>query len=151
MKRGELTSGVAFLIVAGIFLLGASLMPGGRVYGYYAFPGMFPILLSLVLVVMSVVMVRRALKPTEEEEEEESEQWAIHWVEVKRLLAAAIFCMVFVLSLRRLHFVVLTSIFLALFSFTFYRKNIPLLIGTAVGISLGIFYVFNRLFLLPLP
>ena len=157
--KKDLIAGVAILIVASLFLIGALLMPKDNIYGLYAYPGITPLALSLGLVVMALVLIFRTVNKTVLEKKvtdfsppsQSEEKNFLTSVELKRLVVVILFCLGYLLLLGKIHFVVLTSIFLALLSFIFYRKQVLIIIATSVGTSILIYYVFNRIFLLPIP
>jgi len=57
----------------------------------------------------------------------------------------------YVFLLGKINFIVLTSIFLSVTSMVFLRKRFILTVAISVAVTVGIYYLFSRVFLLPLP
>lgn len=142
-------SALVFLSLGAFFLIGALRMPRVTEYGKYGAPGIVPAFFSIMVILLCTIMFLRRKKP--EDDNSTSVAPDVRKVENKRLAIAAASFLIYVFLLGKINFVVLTSIFLSLFSIIFYRRKVPLLVGAAVGVTLGIYYLFSRVFLLPLP
>lgn len=142
-------SALVFLALGVFFLVGALRMPRVTEYGKYGAPGIVPAFFSIMVIMLCAIMLLRKKKI--EDDNVTNVASDVRRAENKRLAVAAASFLVYVFLLGKINFVVLTSIFLSVFSIIFYRKKIPLLVGAAVGVTLGIYYLFSRVFLLPLP
>ncbi|MDK2883625.1 tripartite tricarboxylate transporter TctB family protein [Pseudothermotoga sp.] len=141
---------LVFIALALFFLIGALRMPTTTEYGKYGSPGIVPVVFSVLVIILNLIMLLRKQKTTEtiSNDPEEKER---NKKEMKRLLVSVATCLVYVLLLGHINFIVLTSIFTSALSLMFFRKKPALVIGASVLVTIGIYYLFEKLFLLPLP
>ncbi|MEJ5228976.1 MAG: tripartite tricarboxylate transporter TctB family protein [Pseudothermotoga sp.] len=140
---------LVFIGLALFFLIGAFLMPTKTEYGSYGAPGIVPIVFSTIVIVLNLVMFLRKRKNDIDKKPDQDKKIAV--AENKRLIISVIVCLSYVLLLGRVNFIVLSSIFVATLSLIFYRKKPILVIIASVLVIYGIYYIFDKLFLLPLP
>jgi len=57
----------------------------------------------------------------------------------------------YVFLLGKMNFVVLTSIFLSATSIVFLKRRFVLISAISIAVTVGIYYLFSHVFLLPLP
>ncbi|HEY8541750.1 MAG TPA: tripartite tricarboxylate transporter TctB family protein [Pseudothermotoga sp.] len=141
---------IVFILLASFFLIGAILMPFKTEYRKYGAPGIVPIVFSAIVILLNLIMFFRKREKTVSPQKTDLDRQRIS-AENKRLLISVIVCLSYVFLLGRLNFIVLTSIFVAALSLIFYRKKPVLVIIASVLVTYGIYYIFEKLFLLPLP
>ncbi|WP_041082528.1 tripartite tricarboxylate transporter TctB family protein [Thermotoga profunda] len=140
---------VVFMLLALFFLIGAFFMPFTTEYGKYGAPGIVPIVFSTIVILLNLVMfLRKREKKVPSQTDQDRQRIS---AENKRLLISVIICLGYVFLLGHLNFIILTSIFVATLSLIFYRKKPVLIIVVSVLVTYGIYYIFEKLFLLPLP
>lgn len=140
---------LVFLSLGLFFFVEALRMPRVTEYGKYGAPGIVPAFFSIMVILLCTVMLLRKKRPAGDVDTNVSPD--VKRIENKRLLITVTLCLAYVFLLGKINFIVLTSVFLSVFSIIFYKKKLPLLVGVSVGITLGIYYLFSRVFLLPLP
>lgn len=149
-KKGDIIISSFFIGLAAFFLIGALFMPVETVFGKYAAPGLSPIFFSSMVILLCLIVIFR--KRSEEEDREVSKGSSKEEKQrVFKLLLGIFFCIVYIFLLGKVEFIVLTSVFLAGFSYVFYRRKPVLLAAVAVLVTLGVYYLFSKVFLLPLP
>ncbi|MGJ8454717.1 tripartite tricarboxylate transporter TctB family protein [Pseudothermotoga sp. U03pept] len=148
MQRDKITA-LAFIGLALFFLIGALQMPKQTEYGRYGAPGNVPVVFSTIVIVLNLVMFLR--KKRQDDSTKRVEEKKVIATENKRLLVSVIVCLAYVLLLGHLNFIVLSSIFIATLSLIFYRKKPILIVVASILVTYGIYYIFDKLFLLPLP
>ncbi|MEN3009089.1 tripartite tricarboxylate transporter TctB family protein [Pseudothermotoga sp.] len=141
-------SAVLFISLGIFFLVGALRMPRMTEYGKYGAPGIVPAFFSIMVILLCTIMLLRKKKATFTDSRISPE---IRKVESQRLLLATAIFLIYVLLLGKINFIVLTSTFLSAISIVFFRKKFILLVLSSVGVTVGIYYLFARVFLLPLP
>lgn len=146
--KDKITAAI-FIPLALFFLINAFSMPFTTEYGKYGAPGIVPIIFSTVVILLNLIMMVR--KRHKKVPAQVTNQNKLFSVENKRLLISVISCLTYVFLLGHLNFIVLTSIFLSILSLIFYRKKSVLVILVSVLVTYGIYYIFEKLFLLPLP
>lgn len=147
--KDKITAAI-FISLALFFLINAVLMPFTTEYGKYGAPGIVPIVFSTIVILLNLIMLLRK-KQKKISIQMINENKKIFSIENKRLLISVIICLSYVLLLGHLNFIVLTSIFVAVLSLIFYRKKPVLVIIASILVTYGIYYIFEKLFLLPLP
>lgn len=148
-KMDKITATV-FMLLALFFLIGAILMPFTTEYGKYGAPGIVPMVFSTIVILLNLVMFLRKKGKNISTQRTDEDKKKIS-VENKRLMISVAICLGYVFLLGHLNFIILTSIFISVLSLIFYRKKPVLLIVASVLVSYGIYYIFEKLFLLPLP
>ena len=142
------------LIVFSIFIIVQSLlMPKYESWGFYAMPAMTPLIFGSLLLFLSLILLFRSLKQgghrvtvsrTMIAEAFRSEA-------VKRFSAVLGFIILYFFALGKLNFVLVTAAFL--FTMIGFFKGakwwINLIISSAT--SFAVWFVFNQVFLVPLP
>lgn len=144
-------TGVIFISLALFFLINAMLMPFTTEYGKYGAPGIVPIVLSVIVILLNLIMMLRKKQEKAPVQITNGDRKKLFSFENKRFLISVIFCLTYVLLLGHLNFIALTSVFVSVLSLIFYRKKPILVILTSVLVTYGIYYIFQKLFLLPLP
>lgn len=130
------------------FLVGALRMPRMTEYGKYGAPGVVPAFLSIMVILLCFIMLVRKHKPTSDTRPVPDE---IRRKENRRFILASVMFLVYVFLLGKINFIILTSVFLSATSMLFLRKRFVIIALASVGTTLGIYYLFSRVFLLPLP
>ncbi|WP_448535067.1 tripartite tricarboxylate transporter TctB family protein [Pseudothermotoga sp.] len=141
-------SALVFIALGIFFLAGALRMPRITEYGKYGAPGIVPAFFSIMVILLCFIMFVRKQRPSSENSSASVE---VKRTENRRLLLASAMFLVYVFLLGKINFVVLTSIFLSVTSMVFLRKRLVLTAVISVAITVGIYYLFSRVFLLPLP
>lgn len=130
-----------------------------RLEGLYAAPGLVPLILAVSLLLMGISVLINGIKngglknfSLRSQEKPSEEEVAGN----KRLLLTLVIISVYTfLLLTRVHYILATGLFLFGFLFAFRdgdlkrRTLLPLIIAI-IG-SVGIYYVFDSLFMIPLP
>lgn len=140
-------SALVFMALATFFLVGALRMPRVTEYGKYGAPGIVPAFFSIMVILLCLIMLLRKQKPADGP----SIPVEIQRKENKRLLISSAMLLAYVFLLGKVNFVVLTSVFLFATSCVFLRRKFVLTALTSIGVTVGIYYLFSRVFLLPLP
>lgn len=130
------------------FLIGALRMPRMTEYGKYGAPGIVPAFFSIMVILLCFIMLVRKHKPTSDTRPVHDE---IRRKENRRLILASVMFLVYVFLLGKINFIILTSVFLSATSLVFLRKRFVAIALTSIGTTLGIYYLFSKVFLLPLP
>lgn len=147
--KDKITAAI-FISLALFFLINALLMPFTTEYGKYGAPGIVPIIFSATVILLNLVMMIRR-KPKEISNKITGEKKKMLLAENKRLVISVVSCLTYVFLLGHLNFIILTSIFVSVLSLIFYRKKPVLVILASVLVTYGIYYIFEKVFLLPLP
>ncbi len=142
-------SASVFMSLGIFFLIEALKMPRMTEYGKYGAPGIVPAFFSIMVILLCMIMLLRRKK--KEVSTDSKPSLEIRKVENTRLLLATVMFLAYVFLLGKINFVVLTSIFLSICSIVFFRKKFVLLILSSIGVTIGIYYLFAHVFLLPLP
>lgn len=141
-------SAFVFILLGVFFLVGALKMPRTTEYGRYGAPGIVPAFFSIMVILLCTIMLLRREKVSLTDSKLSSET---RKAENRRLLLATAMFLAYVFLLGKVNFVVLTSIFLSVSSSIFFKKRFVPLVLSAIGVTVGIYYLFARVFLLPLP
>ncbi|WP_448517274.1 tripartite tricarboxylate transporter TctB family protein [Pseudothermotoga sp.] len=141
-------SALVFIILGTFFLIGALRMPRITEYGKYGAPGIVPAFFSIMVILLCLIMFVRKQRASTDSSDVPRE---IKRAENRRLLLASAMFLAYVFLLGKINFIVLTSIFLSVTSMVFLRKRFVLTVAISVAVTVGIYYLFSRVFLLPLP
>ncbi|WP_041077805.1 tripartite tricarboxylate transporter TctB family protein [Thermotoga caldifontis] len=141
-------SALLFMSLGIFFLVGALRMPRVTEYGKYGAPGIVPAFFSIMVILLCFIMLVRKHESTSDTRSVPDE---IRRKENRKLILASVMFLVYVFLLGKINFLILTSVFLSATSMVFLRKRFVLIALTSVGTTLGIYYLFSRVFLLPLP
>ncbi|AJC74654.1 hypothetical protein AJ81_02460 [Pseudothermotoga hypogea DSM 11164 = NBRC 106472] len=141
-------SASVFIFLGIFFLIGALKMPRITEYGKYGAPGIVPAFFSIMVILLCFFMLVRKQKVSPDISSKSAE---VKRAENRRLLLASAMFLAYVFLLGKINFVVLTSIFLSAASMVFLRKRFVLTAAVSLAVTLGIYYLFSRVFLLPLP
>ena len=135
-------SGILFLIFSGVTIYLALMLPMGRM-GKPG-PGIFPLLLSVVIAFLALSLFLRTLRSKEESETEEipTPKW--------RLVYLLGDLCVYAFLLRPLGFLISTWVFLIVLKPIVKKRWIPILLGS-LFVSLVFFFFFNHLLKVELP
>ena len=135
-------SGILFLIFSGVTIYLALMLPMGRM-GKPG-PGIFPLLLSLVIAFLALSLFLRALRSKGESGNEEipTPKWRLVYL-------LGDLCL-YVFLLRPLGFLISTWIFLIVLKPILKKRWIPILLGS-LFVSLVFFFFFNHLLKVELP
>ncbi len=139
---------LAFMILGSFFLFEALRMPVENIYGAYGAPGVAPAIFSTVVILLCSVMLFRK-KPMMKIEQKIDRNVAR--TELRRLIISVVAFLVYVYLLGKVNFILLTSIFLSFTPLLFYKKRIWLLPIIGVLTTVGIYYIFAKVFYLPIP
>jgi ABC-type xylose transport system permease subunit len=141
-------SALVFIALGIFFLIGALRMPRTTEYGKYGAPGIVPAFFSIMVVLLCFIMLVRKQRSNSESSSTPAE---VKRAENRRLLLASAMFLAYVFLLGKINFIVLTSVFLSVTSMVFLRKRFILTVTISVAVTVGIYYLFSRVFLLPLP
>lgn len=135
-------SGILFLIFSGVTIYLALMLPMGRM-GKPG-PGIFPLLLSVVIAFLALSLFLRALRSKGESgtEETPTPKWRLVYL-------LGDLCL-YVFLLRPLGFLISTWIFLIALKPILKKRWIPILLGS-LFVSLVFFFFFNYLLKVELP
>lgn len=140
-------SAAVFTSLGIFFLIEALKMPRTTEYGKYGAPGIVPAFFSIMVILLCAIMFLRKKKSVSVEKLPAETRK----VENRRLLLATVMFLTYVFLLGKINFVILTAIFLSVCSIVFFRKKPVLLVVSSIGVTVGIYYLFAHVFLLPLP
>jgi fatty acid desaturase len=153
-SKTDVKMGLAFAAFAALALEESLRMP---VYDdVYTAPGLFPAFLSFCIIAMSLGLVfwgrRRSKLQTEGAVEVSHEEAVAMATERKRLFLAIglilLYCFVF---LGHINYTLATFLFLVLSMSFFKATKIHWIVIISALASLGISYLFGKIFLIPLP
>jgi putative tricarboxylic transport membrane protein len=137
-------SGILILIFSGVTLYLALRVPMGKISK--PGPGVFPLLLSLVIGLLALLLTLRSLSPKKQPEVEAQEKTAHKWGVLYLLGNFCLYAFLF----RSLGFIISTSVFLIALKPIIKKKWIPVLLGS-LFISLSFFLFFYYLLKVELP
>ncbi len=140
--------GSIFAGVGLFFLIEALRMPTENIYGFYGAPGVVPVVFSSLVILLSLIMVFRKRPQSMSSTKIEK---SIARIELTRLLLWVGIFLLYVYLLGKINFIVLTSVFLSVTPMLFYRNKIWILPILGVITTYGIFYIFAKVFYLPIP
>lgn len=149
LKMKDKISAVVFMLLGIFFFIEALKMPRVTEYGKYGAPGIVPAFFSIMVILLCAVMLLRRREKVASTDSKLSLE--IRKIENIRLLLATVMFLTYVFLLGKINFVILTAVFLSVCSIVFFRKKFVLLIISSVGVTIGIYYLFAHVFLLPLP
>ncbi len=143
-----------FLITFSIFIIVQSLlMPKYEAWGFYAMPAMTPFIFGFLLLFLSLILLGRSLKGGGHRIRITRIQIAdaLRSSEVKRFSTFLGAIVVYFLLLGNLNFVIVTAAFL--FSMMLFFKGAKWWVCLIISVLTAfiVWYVFNRIFLVPLP
>ena len=129
-------------------------LPGVKTVGWFVAPGVFPIILSIGLILMSCIILAIAVKESGGIKKGD-------WERIKKYLKSKdfliilsevglLFLYIFVL-LGRVHFIIATAVYLFLSMFIVKASAWYKLVIISIAISVGVAYLFGNLFKIPLP
>jgi putative tricarboxylic transport membrane protein len=137
-------SGILILIFSGVTLYLALRVPMGKISK--PGPGVFPLLLSLVIGLLALLFTLRSLSSKKQPEvaaqEKTADKWGVLYLFGDLCLYAYLF--------RSLGFIISTSVFLIALKPIIKKKWIPVLLGS-LFISLSFFLFFHYLLKVELP
>ena len=137
-------SGILILIFSGVTLYLALRVPMGKISK--PGPGVFPLLMSLVIGLLALLLTLRSLSPKKQPEVEAQEKTAHKWGVLYLLGDLCLYAFLF----RPLGFVISTWIFLIILKPIVKKKWIPVLLGS-LFISVAFFFFFDYLLKVQLP
>ncbi|MCS7233330.1 MAG: tripartite tricarboxylate transporter TctB family protein [Synergistetes bacterium] len=133
--------GVLFLIIS-LFIIYHALSLHS--FGEWALsPGLFPLILGVVLLILSVFLLRKTYGVKKAERGSVSD-----W---KTTLLSIVLCMGYILSLPILHFNLSTIVYSFLFLLILGVRNILILTILPIGLTASIYYTFGVLLRVVLP
>ncbi|MEM1525144.1 MAG: tripartite tricarboxylate transporter TctB family protein [Nitrososphaerales archaeon] len=143
-----------FLLIISIFIILESLnmpKPIVGIIGFILSPGLFPTILGISLIGLSLRLFIRVIKQKESPKSIIA-QGSFLTVERKRLLIIMISTIIYILLLDKFYFSILTFLYL-IFLFIFLRKSqsIKRLIIYAIIATFFLSFVLPQLFEMPLP
>ncbi|HCO98036.1 MAG: Uncharacterized protein XD58_0024 [Thermotoga sp. 50_1627] len=141
-------SALVFMALGIFFLIGALRMPRATEYGKYGAPGIVPAFFSMMVILLCLIMFVRKQRASTNSSDVPQE---IKRAENRRLLLASAMFLLYVFLLGKINFIVLTSVFLSATSIVFLKKRPILIVTISTAITVGIYYLFSQVFLLPLP
>ncbi|GAK56519.1 hypothetical protein U27_03481 [Candidatus Vecturithrix granuli] len=142
------------IILFSLFLIFESIvMPRYEEWGLYATPGLAPLVFSLLLLFTGIILFIRSLLQQGYKIRLRREHFSrlFNSVQVQRFLAVFGLIILYALLLGKVHFVILSTVYVlcTIFYFRSTRWWINLLIS--VSMSVAVWVLFSRIFLVPLP
>ncbi len=138
-------------MVALAFVLGALSMPtfGNR----YTSPGLYPLIVGGIMLLLSIILVLQEVGKLRPREADDGRQAAGRdrgwWLRTGYIIGAMA---LFVASIWfRVSFVLSSALFLAATLFFYARTRVLSNILLIAALSVGMYYVFTRVFFIPLP
>lgn len=149
------------LLVVGIFVSVDSFrmifftdLPGVKEAGWFVAPGIFPFMLSIGIIVMSLIMLSIAYRESGRIKFDSWRNFRKHFKSKDTFIMMAeiglLFFYVFIL-LTKLHFLFATIMYLFLSMYIVKATSWYKIAIISVLVSLGITYLFGNLFKIPLP
>lgn len=139
-------------LIALAFIIGALSMPThGK---FYQAPGFFPFIVGSCMLLFSILLTLQELekvRATSSEDGQAPEQpkgkgW---WFRTLYIIGAMLFLVL--LTWFRVSFMLSSAVFLAMTLFVYARKRIWSNLFIIAIVSVGLYYVFTRIFYIPLP
>lgn len=159
LRRKDFVASLILLVI-GILVLIESIkmtffveIPGVESEGWFVAPGVFPLMLSTGLVIMSLIVLATVFKETTIKFTGWEKIRDVFKSKDNLIMAAEIgllFFYTFIL-LGRMHFAIATSIYLFLAMFIVKAASWYKIAIISVAVSIAIAYVFGTLFKVPLP
>ncbi len=129
-------------------------LPGVKDVGWFVAPGVFPLILSSGLIVMSLIILWIAIRESGGIKREDWKKWGKYLVSddfLITLLEAALLLFYIFFLLKRIRFSVATTIYLFLSMLIVRATSWYKIALISVAVSLGVTYLFGSLFKIPLP
>ncbi|PMQ00850.1 MAG: hypothetical protein CBR30_09010 [Dictyoglomus sp. NZ13-RE01] len=123
MRKADFLTGIFLIILSIFFIVEAFKMPVDPAYGIYAFPGITPIFLASILLILSIYLVIRS-KVNFIEILRDMSINKMRNKEFQNLILSGILMLIYVFLLKKIPFYILTSLFIFAFSYIFYRKSL---------------------------
>lgn len=150
MRKADFLTGIFLIILSIFFIIEAFKMPVDPAYGIYAFPGITPIFLASILLILSIYLVIRSKVNLIEILRNMSIN-KMRNKEFQNLILAGILMLIYVFLLKKIPFYILTFLFIFVFSYIFYRKKPIFLLILSGVVTFAIIMLFSKLFLIPMP
>jgi len=150
MRKADFLTGIFLIILSIFFIVEAFKMPVDPAYGIYAFPGITPIFLASILLILSIYLVIRS-KVNFIEILRDMSINKMRNKEFQNLILSGILMLIYVFLLKKIPFYILTSLFIFAFSYIFYRKKPIFLLILSGVVTFAIIMLFSKLFLIPMP
>jgi len=141
MLTRDRCAGVAILVFSLAVMWETRVLPLGNFHK--PGPGYMPMLLAIVLAVMGALVVLGGGNSPPLR--------ALAWPEKSHALAILAGCAFTALAMERLGYRLTVILLLAFLLWVVERKRPAVVVGTALGLSLGTFYLFSTLLKVPLP
>lgn len=147
MKKGNLISAALCAILAITIIVVASRYPSAEVYGTgVPGPGLWPICISVILLLCAVILKIRTLKMKSEDD--------VSLGLLSRGARRVYICMgiliAYVAVLNYLGFIISTLVMMFIFIQWFSKKKVPISILLSAGCTLTIYFVFKLLLNVPI-
>jgi hypothetical protein len=141
MLTRDRVAGVALLVFAAAVMLEDRAFPLGTITK--PGPGYMPMLLAGILAAMAVLVIWAGGR---------SPAWtSLDWSEWRHAVAILAACVFAALALERFGYRLTVIILVSFLLWVVERKRPAVTVATALGLSLGTFYVFSTLLRVPLP
>lgn len=152
MRKADFITGIILCIISIFFIVEALKMPEDPAFGIYGHPGLSPIFFASMLFILSFYLILRSkIKFSEIKNDIILLKNFKFSKEIKNLIIAISFIIIYVSFLRKVSFFILTFLFIFLFSFFYYRKKPHILLIISLVATTIIILVFSRLFFIPMP
>lgn len=152
LNKADFITGLILCILSIFFIIGALRMPIDPAFGIYGHPGLSPIFFSTMLFILSFyLIIRSKTKFSDIIKSLNSLKGIRERSDIKNLVTALLFIIIYIFLLRKIPYFILTSIFIFLFSYFFYKRKPILLSIISVIATLIIIILFSKLFFIPMP
>jgi hypothetical protein len=153
LVKADFIVSLLLVLFSGFLIVQSLLMPKYEKWGFYAMPAMTPFIFGSLLLLLSLILFTRSLLRGGHRIHVTRVQIAeaLRSEGVKRFCAVLSFIILYFFALGKLNFVFVTAAFL--FAMIWFFKGakwwINLIISAAT--SFAVWFVFNQVFLVPLP
>ncbi|WP_245998499.1 tripartite tricarboxylate transporter TctB family protein [Halalkalicoccus subterraneus] len=141
-RSDVIAAGLLLVLSAAVFVVSAD-FPGGR--GGDPGAAFFPRLITGTIAILALGLLVKDLT---------AEERAAHEIDpaiVRRLVIVVAFPTIYILAMPIVGFPLTTIAFLAGLMWFSGARSIPMVLGSAVGVTLVLYYLFGALFQVPLP
>lgn len=139
-------------LIAIAFIIGALMMPThGK---FYQAPGFFPFIVGSCMLLFSILLTLQEWEKVRSvsqggEQEPEAPKGKGWWFRTLYIIGAMLFLVI--LTWFRVSFMLSSAAFLAMTLFVYARKHIWSNLFMIAIVSVGLYYIFTRIFYIPLP
>lgn len=144
MKKGNIITAVVCIVMAVYVILTAMTYPGAK-HGVPG-PGMFPIIISSLMILSSISLIITSLKM----KPEENVSIDISSEGSKRVYIVMAMLIAYFILFKYVGFIITTTVLLSVLIRWFSKKNIVFCIVISIVITMAVYLIFNKLLNVPL-